>query len=230
MYVSPISTRLLRGMLMPAMRAIAYALLQPCRCLWRGFWQITRTRPWRRMILHFSHIGLTDGRTFMCPFGRDPGAGALAAGAAAATSSRMKLEVPRRRSYPLRARPSRIARPDPGALALSSRRGEADGLVPRGEDPRAAGGDGDRELEVGGQRPVLGVDRPAVVAHADLVAARVDHRLDREAHARLEQRALAGIAVVGDLRLLVHLAADAVADERADDRQALALDRLLDSV
>jgi hypothetical protein len=34
--------------------------------------QITSTRPWRRMILHFSHIGLTDGRTFMCPFGLDP--------------------------------------------------------------------------------------------------------------------------------------------------------------
>jgi hypothetical protein len=32
--------------------------------LWRGFEQITSTRPFRRMILHFSHIGLTDGRTF----------------------------------------------------------------------------------------------------------------------------------------------------------------------
>jgi len=30
---------------------------------------MTSTRPWRRMILHFSHIGLTDGRTFMIPFG-----------------------------------------------------------------------------------------------------------------------------------------------------------------
>jgi hypothetical protein len=30
--------------------------------------QITSTAPWRRMILHFSHIGLTDGRTFMEPF------------------------------------------------------------------------------------------------------------------------------------------------------------------
>jgi hypothetical protein len=33
------------------------------------FWQITSTAPWRRMILHFSHIGLTDGLTFMIPFG-----------------------------------------------------------------------------------------------------------------------------------------------------------------
>jgi hypothetical protein len=29
---------------------------------------MTSTTPWRRMILHFSHIGLTDGRTFMIPF------------------------------------------------------------------------------------------------------------------------------------------------------------------
>jgi len=30
---------------------------------------MTSTAPWRRMILHFSHIGLTDGLTFMIPFG-----------------------------------------------------------------------------------------------------------------------------------------------------------------
>src|SRR5215210_230802 len=82
MYVRPISTRLLSGMLIPAIRAKAS---YPCRCLCRGFWQITRTRPWRRMILHFSHIGLTDGRTFMIPFGVDPDGVALAAGTATAT-------------------------------------------------------------------------------------------------------------------------------------------------
>jgi hypothetical protein len=38
---------------------------QPCRCLCRGFWQITRTAPPRRMTLHFSHMGLTDARTFI---------------------------------------------------------------------------------------------------------------------------------------------------------------------
>jgi hypothetical protein len=36
------------------------------------------------MTLHFSHIGLTDGRTFMIPFGWS-GDRALAAGTAAAT-------------------------------------------------------------------------------------------------------------------------------------------------
>jgi hypothetical protein len=38
---------------------------------------MTSTAPWRRMILHFSHIGFTDGLTFMIPFGSSlqPGCG-----------------------------------------------------------------------------------------------------------------------------------------------------------
>src|SRR5205085_9408103 len=35
--------------------------------LCRGFEQITSTAPWRRMILHFSHMGLTEARTFTAP-------------------------------------------------------------------------------------------------------------------------------------------------------------------
>src|SRR5215212_2701883 len=37
------------------------------------------------MILHFSHIGLTDGRTFMIPFGFGPDGVALVTGTATAT-------------------------------------------------------------------------------------------------------------------------------------------------
>src|SRR5215207_9623427 len=37
------------------------------------------------MILHFSHIGLTDGRTFMIPFGFGPDEVALVTGTATAT-------------------------------------------------------------------------------------------------------------------------------------------------
>jgi hypothetical protein len=42
------------------------------------------------MILHFSHIGLTDGRTFMIPFGSVTSDPALAAVKAAATRSRTR--------------------------------------------------------------------------------------------------------------------------------------------
>jgi hypothetical protein len=66
--------------------------------LWRGLEQITSTRPWRRMILHFSHIGLTEGRTFTLKsrsFGSNLGsgflAGALATVAVAATSAKRRL-------------------------------------------------------------------------------------------------------------------------------------------
>src|SRR3954447_16532104 len=74
---------------MPALTAMGSS----CLCLWRGFEQITRTAPWRRMILHFSHMGLTEGRTFMFP-------------------SRKKRAI-RRRAQPemgARARPARLAK------------------------------------------------------------------------------------------------------------------------
>src|SRR6266545_117776 len=58
------STRLSRGRSTPAIRATR-APSYSCRCLCRGFVQMTRTRPWRRMILHRSHIFFTDGRTFI---------------------------------------------------------------------------------------------------------------------------------------------------------------------
>src|SRR5437764_5808979 len=37
----------------------------PCRCLWRGFLQITRTTFLRFTILHDSHRRLTEARTFI---------------------------------------------------------------------------------------------------------------------------------------------------------------------
>src|SRR3954449_3645962 len=97
-------------------------------------------------------------------------------------------------------------------------------VVPGREHARTVGGDRDGELEVGGQRAVLGEDRPAVVAHADQVAARVDHRLHGQHHALLELGPAPRLAVVGDLRLLVHRAAYSVADERAHDAQPGLLD------
>src|SRR5262249_48409996 len=52
-------------------------------------------------------------------------------------------------------------------------------------------------------------------------AAEREHRLDGEAHAGLQLRAARPGPVVRDLWLLVHVGADAVADERADDAEAV---------
>src|SRR5882724_5860598 len=84
-------------------------------------------------------------------------------------------------------------------------------------------------LELGRKGAVLGHRGPIVVQHFDFVAADVDHRLDREGHARLEAIAFAPVPVVLHLRLIVELAADAVADEIAHDRAALTLGELLNS-
>src|SRR5580698_3075793 len=72
MYVSATSTRFSRGRSIPAIRAIK-SPSYPCTCLCLGLTsQITRTLPWRRMILHFSQIFFTEGLTFTltCPFSR----------------------------------------------------------------------------------------------------------------------------------------------------------------
>jgi hypothetical protein len=110
------------------------AATQPCRCLWRGFLQITSTLPWRRTILHFSHIGLTDGLTFMIPFGwiRWVGSG---------------------RRYGCRYHPW-ITHKEPGSdgpsaihnISKSAVRSVV--AVPRGQDARPVGRYRDGELEV----------------------------------------------------------------------------------
>src|SRR5438132_494657 len=83
---NPISARLFGGRSTPATRAI-YSLsnnsdddsipsqsqignwqsemIYPCRCLCFGLTQITRTTPFRWMILHLSHIFFTEARTFI---------------------------------------------------------------------------------------------------------------------------------------------------------------------
>src|SRR3954453_19577605 len=122
---------------------------------------MTRTRPWRRMILHFSHIGLTDGRTFMIPFGSVTSEVALeaAAGRRYHSRTRARTRVAHHAQATTIANRTRAPgwRPGGALRAPGSGRG-AVVLVPRREDPGAVGRDRDRELEVRGQRPVLRED------------------------------------------------------------------------
>src|SRR5689334_8445564 len=162
---------------------------------------MTSTWPCLRMTRHFSHIGRTLGLTFT---GNPPGGRGPARRAGAATPH----ERPRSLSPAL-------------LLALRFAKCEYPGAVRRHRDG---------VLAVGGEAAVAGEDGPAVGPALDVVAPRRDHRLDREHHPRRQLRAAAGRPVVRDLRVLVHAAADAVADEASDDAEAASLDDLLDGV
>src|SRR3954466_2965095 len=170
------------------------------------------------MILHFSHMGLTEGRTFTISVDSfeelltdDV---ALAAVPAAATS----------RGFTVRARAFNGPPTQRAMLAAGMRQPRGSGgrlggvFVPGRQDPRAGGRDRHGELEMGGQRAVLGVERPPVGPRADTVAPGGDHGLDRQGHPLLQPRALARIAEVRYLRVLVHLAPDPVPNQRAHDR------------
>src|SRR5688572_2531650 len=91
----------------------------------------------------------------------------------------------------------------------------------RCQDFRTVLGHGDRVLEVGGERTVDGGDRPVIGEDMGAVVTQREHGLDGEAESRFELATLAAGAVVGDLRLLVHLGADAVANELADHAEAV---------
>src|SRR5215212_11178762 len=122
---------------------------------------MTRTAPPRRMILHFSHMGLTDARTFIAPKNRE--------------------------TY--RTKEDRRGSPGDGSAPTgksSSLQRLCLAQVPGGEDARTVPRNGDSVLEVGRQRAVLGVDGPVVRAHAHVVRSHVHHRLDREDHPLLE--------------------------------------------
>src|SRR6266851_1904625 len=82
-------------------------------------------------------------------------------------------------------------------------------------------------LEMGRIAAVGGHRGPFVLEHLDSRPTGVDHRLDGQHHAFLQARAVARVAVVGQLRLLVHLRADAVAHKLAHHGKAVLLDPVL---
>src|SRR3954465_12115774 len=151
---------------------------------------MTRTAPPRRMILHFSHMGFTDARTFIAPRNRE--------------------------TY--RTNEDRRGSPGDGSAPTgksSSLLRFCLGQMPGREDAWPVPRNGDSVLEVGGQRAVLGVDRPVVRPHPHMMGSDVHHRLDGEHHPLLELGPGAVVAEVRNLRIFVHRAADSVAHQGA---------------
>src|SRR4051794_2758699 len=87
---------------------------------------------------------------------------------------------------------------------------------------------GDRVLEMRRERAVDGDDGPAVGLDLDLVRAEREHRLDGQADPRRGLDPAAAAPEVRDVRRLVHLGPDPVADEVLDDAVAVGLGGILD--
>src|SRR5205823_12362376 len=97
--------------------------------------------------------------------------------------------------------PGGVPRPGPASWGAAER----EPLVRGGEHTRrpAVLENGDRMLEVGGERAIFGDHRPFVVERADIGAAHVHHRFDGDRHPRDEAWSAPGLAVVRNLGILV---------------------------
>src|SRR4051794_17207687 len=89
-------------------------------------------------------------------------------------------------------------------------------------------GDTERMFELGGQRPVAGDRRPAVVEHLHVGPADIDHRLDREEHSGLQLGSGAGPADMNDFGRVMEQAPDAVSAKIAHDSVAMLFGMTLD--
>ena len=83
---------------------------------------------------------------------------------------------------------------------------------------------------MGGGKTVGGDHGPAVGERLHAVGAEIDHGFDGEGHAGFDLLPGAAAAEVRNLRLLMHRAADAVADQVADDAETARLDQGLDGM
>jgi len=94
------------------------------------------------------------------------------------------------------------------------------------------GGDADSDgvFEVRGGASVAGDSGPVVSEHFDFRSADVDHRFNRESHAGFKLRAVSGFSKVWNLRVFVHVAANAVADKFAYNRKSSSFNDDLDGM
>src|SRR2546425_5804637 len=213
MYVRPISARLLRGSSIPAMRAITCPpfsghfsrtrTLQPrtypCRCLCRGFSQITRTTPARLMILHLRQICLTEARTFMIVVPRGAEGQLL--------------------TFAFLLSPCPCCSPYRGA-ALRGRLELAQHFGPFLSDCY-------RMFKVSGQAPVSRDRGPAIAFQRDLSSSDIDHGLNRQHHPFAQAHPTTAHTIIRDRGILVQAPANPMTDKLPHHRKPLTLDPFL---
>jgi len=83
--------------------------------------------------------------------------------------------------------------------------------------------DGDGMLEMGGRTAVARDYAPLIGEHIERACTQGDHGLNGEAPPILDELAVAAIAIIGHLRVFVHVATDTVTDEFAHHSIALRL-------
>ena len=81
-----------------------------------------------------------------------------------------------------------------------------------------------------GRLAVFGATLPTVLLYYDVAAPEVNHRLYAYAHAFLQYGATSAATIVGDFRVLVHLATDAMPAHLADNGVAMTLAVGLDRI
>ena len=94
-------------------------------------------------------------------------------------------------------------------------------LIGVGQDPRPPIRDGDRMLEMSGETPVSGYDRPTVREDLRLARPRYDHRLDGDHQTRSKPDTLMRGPIIGHDRVLMKVPADPVADVFSNDPEAI---------
>src|SRR5262245_16475089 len=201
-----------------------------------------RTAPCRRTILQCSHRTLTDGLTFMLvtsylnryvirPRVRSYGDSStltLSPGRIRMKCMRILPETWASTLCPLSNSTRNIAFGSGSTTVPSTSIASSLAIVdirlfhPR-QDAGAAGRDRDGVFEMSRQAAVYGDRCPAVLEHPHLAGPHRDHRLDGQNHPGLQNDAAPRIAEIGHLRLLVQRPTDPVSDDRAHDREAVAL-------
>ena len=87
------------------------------------------------------------------------------------------------------------------------------------------------DFPLGGRKPVIGIDRPAVaVIHKDIRAAHVNHRLDGEDHPRCHKHLLAPSCHIAYKRILMELKTYTMTADFLDNGVSILLRVVMDSL